>query len=285
VLDSTKLLVDFQKAVSDAAKNHEDFLEKLTDRQQSFFEYCLKFLGFVGGGVSIFLAFFGFNTLKQFKSALKKKADEEIAAATAVIDDEVEKFKKIANANSEKISTLAKEIDKHVLIKRRLDQANFCIATHPNDLSYTAHLTQAVASAEKCIVEEPTHAPASAIKGLALIRLDKKQDAIDALDTCLKSRRDAGIAPDKEDGNLFYNLACYQNMLADQYINVGKTGEAEDLKKKAWENLKKDVVELNPEDLPAAKVDKQLESIISGNRKWHTLEPKTTGSGSTTITP
>lgn len=295
VLDSTRLLIDFQKSLSDEAKQHEDFLEKLTDRHQALIErYYLITTSVIAGLATIFtglVSFFGFKTFKQIDSVVTKriteKADQQIAEATSKVQQQVTSFEQQVSGFSAQVASVAqrqdeqqRESERHAQIKRRLDMANFAIASSPSDLSYKAHLTQAVATASKCIEEDPVHAPSSAVKGLALIRLERIDEAIAELERCLKARKDAGMERGSQDGNLFYNLACYQSMRAKKLAEGGKTEEAERQWAEAWENLKQDVLKLNPEDWEAAKVDRQLESIVSPKRQWEMIKPKDKGSGS-----
>jgi hypothetical protein len=125
-------------------------------------------------------------------------------------------------------------------------------------------------------------------KGLALIRLHRTEEAITELQRCLNARRAAGISGEKEDkesGNLYYNLACYQNLLAEEFIKQNRTEQAENLKAEAWENLKKDICTLNPEDLESAMADGQLETITSPTRQWSMLEAKPKASAPPVSTP
>jgi tetratricopeptide (TPR) repeat protein len=90
-------------------------------------------------------------------------------------------------------------------------------------------------------------------------QVDGLDEAISALDRSLTIRRNASIPEDEDDGNLYYNRACYKVLKARIEKNEQKQNL---LEHEALDDLTR-AIRLSPENGAVAKMDPDLKEITN----------------------
>jgi len=298
VLESTKLLVDFQKTLTEAAKNHQDFLEKQVETHEKLLEWCYVLssgilciiVAFGTGAVT----FFHFNSKREIEKVVAKRVaeqvDQDISKAQAAVQAQIRAMKLDAEKEVEEFRSLLREKEKAIQTKVA-DLAT----TFKGDIDSIVHLVGVLAHACAVLAQAPSGnpkenertdqerrqvlrsleamgewAPTNRIigifRGRLHVQLGDHDAAIKALDEVLTKRNQLGKNSPEDDSALLYNKACYLNNKA----NNAKGEASEKLHAEAWETLKA-AIRLWPQNLAEAQQDPDLEDVTGPTRKWADL--------------
>ena len=172
--------------------------------------------------------------------------------------DKMEKTEEIAARAEEKTT----EIDQKRLIDVVVKGASDAIRTPQDDPSYSASLCGALERMDELLKENPTSAKLAATRGLLLRRLNRLSDAIGQLEKTIEARRKAQIPEDRlEDGDLFYNLACYLNVAAGEARIKNDSASAENFSQQARASFGK-ACQLYPKNLEIGQHDPDLNGLV-----------------------
>jgi hypothetical protein len=128
------------------------------------------------------------------------------------------------------------------------------------DLSYSTTKTRIFGDLKKALEIDPSDRYA-VIPLAHLLSVDQKYDeAIACLNSTLEFRRkNRGMKEDVDDAAMLFNIACYQNRIAEGL--PPNDSASENLRKTAWENLKKSI-RLDPLNKDEANMEPDLETLL-----------------------
>jgi hypothetical protein len=292
------VVLEYQKTLADQSKRYQEFLCAETDRHQEFLKHLFTIIASVAGAAGTiflsFLAWFNLSTrrdaLTQITGDLKVKVEAAVAdklkefeahlgTSKAEVDKQVDDVKKNWTKRQEKFEA---EYDKKLAqLRTYTDKELTTIAEYASVIGHAAVVLGAEESKdppelrektragvaeklEKLQQKVPTHRTVAVFTGRMFRFMGDLERSIKVLDRCIEARKVAGLGTGADQAALFYNKACYLNILAGE-----RRDEA--LRNRAWESLLA-CVQLEPTDLKEAQVDPDLKDIVeSGERKWEDL--------------
>jgi hypothetical protein len=307
VLESTKLLLDFQKTLTDAAKNHQEFLEKKVEGHQKLLEgyYAitaglLAIIVAIGTGI---VAFFHFKSRKDIQELVNARiaatADAEILKVTNLVAEmkqtattELESFrglltpvqKEVANVRITltEIATLQEtlkvNLDRNTKIVTTLSQT-WSVLSLPEPPKEDSKEIERIIARRRDVLEElnkiaewlPTNRHVAIFQGRLHVCLGDLDNAIKVLDTVLERRElDKELRKDADQADLLYNKACYINRKANLEKDKGNTTAEEVLRQHSWKVITESI-KLKIANLQEAINDRDLNGLANPSRRWETL--------------
>jgi tetratricopeptide (TPR) repeat protein len=274
-------LLEYEKLLSEDAKQHREFTELLTSKHREFVEDCYKYslaLLSIMGVVATFLHFTSKKEINEAVSAqVKAHADKEIRAKLEAVmaeaDREMRNFKNTIDDHAKALQQQCTDLHSISKLAGSLARAavllNRPVPIDPkqleNDNRERQDVIEQLAAAKK---SDPSNRTIVVFIGRLYRQLGNLDLAIAALDDTIKERinlhQDSG--PDYSD--VLFNKACYLNQKAKQ---AEDEMVKEALRAKAWQTLA-DAIRACPANLPSAEADGDFEGITNGTtRTWQAL--------------
>lgn len=301
VLELEKQLINFERMLSQSAKEHQDFLETQEEHHQKFLELCYSLTAaFLSACVFAFgaiLTWLHFNTRGSIKRIVDERItadiDAQIAKAIKQTEKKIETATNTASASINKfnqhLGSLQKSTENRVNeLKSKLESDNV------NVLKVASHISLASVVLSRFSPEKPQEneadnpsrreyiqslkeiqkwAPTDRTIVVYIGRLYRQLGDYDAaikeLADVIKKRDERGenkgiYAQDHSD--VLFNKACYLNLKAD-----GAGAQSESLRKDAWKTISESV-RIWPANLEDAKNDEDFNGLTNETRLWENLK-------------
>ncbi|MFO1460731.1 MAG: hypothetical protein U1G08_15165 [Verrucomicrobiota bacterium] len=283
-LEISRAITELQKVFGDQSKVHQEFLDKQAERHQLFLEGCYEHIknwiigiGILAGGI---LTLFGLKTSRDVKRTMERwfkgHGDEVVDKKLASFDEDLKKVRstlmETVNALSSETNTELGNIARLVTL---LTRATIALRTTWSDheLRSKRHIVtyeSVLNSMAEFVKKYPAERTITVVIGRLKRELNDLAGAIDALDRCIQARNGLGLNTGPDHAALYFNKACYLNVLARN--SGGRDGRL-----KALEALE-ECLKLCPEDLNEAKIDADLSDLpAETGRTWEDFSPAKKG--------
>jgi tetratricopeptide (TPR) repeat protein len=213
----------------------------------------------------------GFIDYRTFLAILIRDSDDQLFSIPEYVKGMTHKatqeMTEIVEERAKKTAQEAQQITENVAIAGdALQMAQFAESVTgpsqgPRKSEAIEHLNEALQILQSARKDLPTNRTLAIMGGRLLQALHRSEDSISILKETLANRRKANITPDTDDAALLFNIACYENLAAQELDKSGNVAEAENHRKPAWESLESSC-KLDTNNKTAAASDPDLTTLF-----------------------
>jgi tetratricopeptide (TPR) repeat protein len=291
-LDLEKQLTEFSETIRADAKQHEDRLASDARNHEQFLEkeydHVTHWIEALSAIVAVVFGFLSWKSLREQRKATaeaiedtKRVVDRELKKTLANSEDQIRaavqaRVDKLKTELQEKVDDFEKEFSGLIdmVAKLAAPLARAVVILQPS-LPVTAAWKAECNSLRMILADLQKIDPANRTIAIFIGRLFKAvgnlDGAIKSLQEVIQKRTNSGKDTGKDQGDLYFNLACYL------HLRAGKETDADPknaLRDKAWAALKASA-ERWPPNWREAQGDDELKSLADDNHRWSDIEPTT----------
>ncbi|HEX3717206.1 MAG TPA: hypothetical protein VH595_04490 [Verrucomicrobiae bacterium] len=289
-LDLEKQLNEFSETIRADAKEHEDRLAADAEAHEQFLEkeydHVTHWIEALGVIVAVVFGFLSWKSLseqrkataeaiehtkgvieRELRKTLAAGGDEIRAAVQARINelktelqDKVDDFKKEFSGLIDMVTKLAAPLARAVVILQ---------PSIPKTAEWEAECNWLRTLLTDLQKTDPTNRTIAIFIGRLFKAVGNLDGAIAALKEVIQKRAKAGEDTGKDQGDLYFNLACYINLEAEKEPDEPSKNA---LREQAWTAIKESIQKW-PQNWQDAQTEEELKGLESTNRHWSDISP------------
>jgi hypothetical protein len=289
-LDLEKQLTEFSETISADAKQHEDRLASDTQSHEQFLEkeydHVTHWIEALSVIVAVVFGFFSWKSLSDQRKATaeaientKRKVDRELTKTLAAGEEQIRtavqaRVDELKTELQEKVDDFEKEFSGLIdmVTKLAAPLARAVVILQP-PLPNTAEWKEECNSLRLILADLQKTDPINRTIAIFIGRLFKAvgdlKGATNSLQEVIQKRAKAGKDIGKDQGDLYFNLACYFNLRAQEETDAESK---KDLRERAWVSIVNSI-ERRPQNWKDAQTEEELKGLEDEKHRWSDIRP------------